>query len=370
MNIFMVTKPVSPFLDEGSKNLTFNLCKHIKKHRFHLMTCKGVELPLIENLIYHPLYPNSYISNVPRASLFNKIKLFCKILNQKDIDIYHFIFRPNLSSSLVAKMFFKMSKKKSVQTISTPLTESQLKKCLFADRIVVLSEWTKNRVLKLGYNNVTKIKPGIDLDKFSKDKLRNIRKELGLGKKDFIILFASEYDIKRGTRVVLEILEPLIKAHPEAKIVFACRVRSDKDIEEKNFLAESVNKIGLNDHVLFLDCIRYMPELINSCDINIFPALSCFTKMEIPMLLLESLALEKPVIISDVQPFDEVLQKNLGGLKIKPGDSKDLLDNIVKLIKNKKLKNRLGKEGRLLVEKEFDIKKVAKEYEKLYEELK
>lgn len=369
MNIFMITKPVSPLWDEGSKNLAFGLCNQISDHKFHLMTCKDTKLPYKENITYHYFYPKNAL-NIPKISMFDKIRLFYKIFNQKDIDVYHFIFTPRIFSSLTASMFLRFSNKKSIQTVSTTLTDSKLKKCLFADKIVVLSEWTKNRILKLGFTNVTKINPGIDLNKFSKKKISTVREKLKLSKDDFVILFPSEYSIDRGTRITLEMFRDLVKVFSKTKLIFACRIRGKKDVKEKIFLMEIVEKLGLKDKVLFLERVKFMPELINSSDLIVFPIASQDLKMEIPMVLLESLALEKPIIISDIPPFNEITRKRNIGFKVRPGNIKELLKSVTSLIRNKKLKNNLGKEGRILIEKEFNIKNVAQEYKKLYEMLR
>lgn len=368
MNVFMVTKPISPYWDEGSKNLAFSIANHIKTHTFHLMTCKNVKLPQADNIIYHNFYSDTAL-NVPQVSLLGKIKIFLKIFSQKDIDVYHFVFTPRFFSSLVSRLFFKFSGKKSVQTISTPLTNSQLKSRLFADKIVVLSDWTKARVLELGYENVVKISPGIDLEKFSKNKISSIRERLGISENEFIVLFPCEYDTQRGTRTVLRIIKRLLNDFPKVRIIFAGRIRGRKDIKEKKFLVNIINHTGFKDRVIFLERIDFMPELINSSDIVIFPILAHSVKMEIPMVLLESLALEKPIIISDMPPLNEIFSGNKAGIKIKPGDDESLLSGIIELIKYNKLKKKLGKEGRLLVEKKYNIQNTAKEYERLYKEL-
>lgn len=368
MNIFMVTKPISPLWDEGSKNLAFNLCKQIKNHKFHLITCKNTRLPLMDNVTYHYFYPDHILNK--KIDLFNKVRLFYKLLSQKDVDIYHFIFTPRIGSSYASSIFLKFLKKKSVQNLSTPLTDSELKKCLFGDKIIALSEWTKKRVLELGHNNVVKINPGIDLEKFSKKKIPMIRNKLGLSKDDFAILFPVEYSIERGSRIALEAFKQLVHDFPQAKLIFACRIRHKRDIEEKKSLIKIVSETDLNGKVIFLDRIDYMPELINSSDIVILPMLSPFIKMETPMVLLEALALEKPIIISDIPPLNEIFLNSEVGIKIKPGDSEALLNSIIRFIKHKKLKNEMGKAGRKLVEKEFDIRNIAREYEKLYEGLK
>jgi len=367
MNIFMITKPISPFMDEGSKNLAFNLANQIKNYKFHLMTCKNSRLPKIENMTYHYFYPDDSL-NTPKINFFHKIRLFYKIFNQKDIDVYHFIFTPRIVSSLVSKMFFKLSGKKSVQTISTPLTKSKLKMCLFADKIVVLSEWTRRRVLDLEYKNVIKIGPGIDPEIFSKENINTARKKLGVSEEDFVILFPGEYIFERGAKVILNILKRLVENFPHVKVIFACRPQKG-DTKEKKLVIDAVNSFGLSSNVIFLGRIDFMPELINSSDIVVLPIISQFFKMEIPMVLLEALALEKPVIISDIPPLNEMFSGNEAGIKIQPGNSEDLLKSITLLIKNKNLRNKMGKAGRALVEKEFNIKEIAKEYNKIYKEL-
>lgn len=366
----MVTRAISQVGDEGSKNLTLNLSTRIKNHKFYLMTSQNTKLPKTENIIYHHLYPESHVFIVSKIGLFNKLKLiWCMVSNYKHTDVYHFIFTPEFVSSLITRLFLKLFKKKSVQTISTPLPISKLKKCLFADKIVVLSEWTKKRVLDLGHENVVKIRPGIDLDKFSKKNIPTIRKKLGISEKDFVILFPGEYLIERGTRVILNILKRLVENFPYIKIIFACRPHKG-DAKEKKFIIDTVNSFNLRNNIVFLDRIDFMPELINSSDIVILPIISPFFKMEIPMVLLESLALEKPIIISDIPPLNEIfLNKNVG-VKVKVDDSEDLFNSIIKLIKDKSLRKRMGKEGRGLVEKEFDIIKIAEKYKQVYDELK
>lgn len=369
MNIFMVTKPISPIWDEGSKNLAFSIAIKIRSHKFHLMTCKDTKLPKIENITYHYFYPNSNL-NTPKINLFNKIRLFYKIFSKKDIDIYHFIFTHRFSSSLASKLFLKFSKRKSIQTISTPLTQSNLKRCLFADKIVVLSDWTKNKILNLGYKNVIKINPGVDFKRLSKEKTPTIREKLNIPQEGLVILFPNNYSSERGTRVFLKIIKKLMDDFAEVRIIFACRIRDKKDVKEKKFLMKAVKNMRLENRIIFLDRVPYMFELINSSDIVIFPTFSQSLKMEIPLVLLESLALEKPVVISDIPPLNELFSKNEAGIKIKLGDAKSLFESIVKLIKDKNMRSNMGKRGRRLIQEKFDIEKIAEEYKKVYEELK
>jgi len=110
---------------------------------------------------------------------------------------------------------------------------------------------------------------------------------------------------------------------------------------------------------------KEVEELINISDIIVYPTLDMNEKQEIPMILLESLAMEKPIIITDIPPLNEILKSNCG-IKIGKGDFYKLSQEILNLKNNKKRRLKIGKNGRKMVVKYFNIIKIAREYEKLY----
>jgi glycosyltransferase involved in cell wall biosynthesis len=112
-----------------------------------------------------------------------------------------------------------------------------------------------------------------------------------------------------------------------------------------------------------------MKELIYASDIVIFPQEKMYAKMDIPLVLIEALSLKKPIIIADISPLREILNKNGPGVLVPPLDPLALCKAILQLLKDKKRRETIGEKGPKLVEQKYDIKKMAKEYEDIYQRL-
>ncbi len=77
----------------------------------------------------------------------------------------------------------------------------------------------------------------------------------------------------------------------------------------------------------------------------------------IPVVLMESMSKEIPVIASRITGIPELIEHGKNGILIPPKDIKQLADAISLLIKNDDLRREIGKKGREKILKDFDIKK-------------
>lgn len=87
----------------------------------------------------------------------------------------------------------------------------------------------------------------------------------------------------------------------------------------------------------------------------------------LPKVLVEAAACGRAVVTTDVPGCRDAITPNVTGLLCKVKDPKSLADAIEKLIKDDKLRNRMGIEGRKLAEKEFDINMIVKKHFEVYE---
>lgn len=87
----------------------------------------------------------------------------------------------------------------------------------------------------------------------------------------------------------------------------------------------------------------------------------------LPKVLIEAAACGRAIVTTDVPGCKDAIEQNITGLLCKVKDSKSLASMIEKLIMNEKLRNSMGKEGRKLAEKEFDINKVVEKHFDIYE---
>jgi len=117
-------------------------------------------------------------------------------------------------------------------------------------------------------------------------------------------------------------------------------------------------------HVVETPIVPYskLVEIYNMADVFVLPTL--YEGM--PMTVLEAMACGLPVVAYNVGGLPDCVFDDINGYLVKPGDLKDLVEKIKLAYENRE---RLGKNGRLLVEKIFNINYVAKRYIELYESM-
>lgn len=364
MNILMVTRQISPPWDEGSKNLVWGMANHIEKCNIHLLTTREASIKAKKNITLERIYPSKELSIIQKANLFRRL-----LKKDPEINIYHFFFHPTYLTSSLSKLILRYKGKASIQTIPSVFKrDSNPRRYILGDKIVVLSNFMKEKLSSEGIDGVVKINPGVDVDIFNPNgNSEDLRKSLGLSDEP-IILYAGDYSYNRGIGDILSALPEVLRSTPDLKIIIACRIKNQKDIKIREHFIERLNKLGHLKSVMFLNTVDNIQELINLSDVCIFPAKDMYAKVDIPIILLESLSEEKPIIITDIRPLNEIMVENVG-IKIPPGDHEALSSSIIRLIQNTDERRKMGKEGRKMVKKQFNIINMAKQYENLYKEL-
>ena len=88
-----------------------------------------------------------------------------------------------------------------------------------------------------------------------------------------------------------------------------------------------------------------------------------------PGSVLEAMAAGLPVVATDVEGTREVVEHEVSGLLVPPGDATALADAIGRLVRNPTLMRTIGAEGRRIVEARFAVDRLAAAQGDLYAEL-
>ena len=115
-------------------------------------------------------------------------------------------------------------------------------------------------------------------------------------------------------------------------------------------------------YIKVIKSTKFPQNYINMSDVVCLPSL----REGFGNVVIEASACQKPIVGSDIEGLSESLIDNFNGLKFKVNDSNNLSLKLNKIIKNKKLSKRLGKNGRELVTKNFDSINVTN---RLYEQI-
>ncbi len=297
--ILLVTRPIAPPWDEGSKNFAYYLAKNLVGFEINLMGKNDLsDLP--ENVRLYKVYTTSEIY---QFNFLQKLRALLFQFKTKDqFDINHYFFTPTKLNSFLIKYFLKSEKTKTVQTVASLRDDlwssDDIKKLMFADLIITYSDYAKNKLNSLGFGNIKRVYPGIDLEKYQlQEKNLKLMQEKNILPTDFVINFSGEYVRLGAIDLIIDSFIEISKIIPTAKLSLAVRIKNEKDFQKKEEVVEKIKKNNLLERVSFFDDGKcYMPEVYNLCDISLFPVQNMHGKFDIPLAVIEAMACEKPVI--------------------------------------------------------------------------
>ena len=81
------------------------------------------------------------------------------------------------------------------------------------------------------------------------------------------------------------------------------------------------------------------------------------------------MACEKPVIASRIGGIPTVIENNVDGILIKPGNLKELKERIMQVLRDEELAKKLGKNARKKVVKKFSLDRMVEDTIRVYEEV-
>ena len=119
-----------------------------------------------------------------------------------------------------------------------------------------------------------------------------------------------------------------------------------------------IKESRIENHVTFTGTIPYdeVPKYLAACDILVSPHVHNPDGTPFfgsPTKLFEYMAMGKGIVASDLDQIGEVLEHKKTAWLVKPGDIDDLVNGIIQLIQDKKLREALGKNARQKIIKNY-----------------
>ncbi|MDP2837838.1 MAG: glycosyltransferase family 4 protein [Candidatus Moranbacteria bacterium] len=368
--VLLATRPLVPPWDEASKNFAYFLGREVRNYSLTLLTAKELLSGLPESVHQEPIFKSGHFDLGAKVSLFSYLRQ-----SRQSFDITHYLFTPTKQNTSLIKWCAK-PQGKTVQTVATLredlYSKQELQSLLFADRLVVYTELTKQKLERLGFTNVTRIYPGIDLNRYqpqAKDPGILARYHLTLD--DFLVIYPGEYTRLGATDMLLTAFTTYFTEHPESdiKFLFACRVKHKADHVKREELRQAVKQSGLTDKILFEEnTTPDMAALYNTADVVIFPVENLKGKFDVPLVIIEAYACGKSVILSDLPQFSEFTNSDIC-VTIPKDSGEKLIESLAYIKQNRNIMAHLGENARRFAVDHFDLKNTAKQYEEIYASL-
>ena len=243
-----------------------------------------------------------------------------------------------------------------------------------ADLVQTGDEPGKKRLIELGCNeNKILIQPtGIDINRFSPEtKSEDLRRKIGIEDKYSVFTvrgFRSGYNLD----VFIKAIPHVLKEIPDVKFIIG-----GPDYNRGSEFKKLVEELGIDKDVLFTGLIpnAEMPKYLANADIYVGvandPKKAGGGIGTTPM---EAMACETPILLAErsyLKAYGRELANEpwFHGLVYKRLGEKDLADKIIHLLKNKELREELGKAGRKTALETGNLEKNLNEWGKLYDEL-
>jgi glycosyltransferase involved in cell wall biosynthesis/peptidoglycan/xylan/chitin deacetylase (PgdA/CDA1 family) len=134
------------------------------------------------------------------------------------------------------------------------------------------------------------------------------------------------------------------------------------DGEQRERLESSADNLGLHEHVTFLGYRKDARELLRTFDVFVLSSLW----EGLPIVVLEAMAAEKPIVATAVDGVTEVVEHGRTGFLVEPRKPGALAECVVDLINNPGRARKMGQRGRQRLERFFSAEKVINTVEQLY----
>ena len=388
MNICIFAKGLPVHIKGGMERHIEDLVNGLIKrsHEITIITTKhpnGIKKEIRENLRIY--YVGNKSLKYTKKFYYESAKLFERLHKEEKFDIIH---SQSFAGAGIIK--YKASKLPIIITlhgtflneIKSALNSNSLKGYVLAsylflkmladksDRLLLSNA---NKIITVSYqlcNDVKKqynipeeklivIPNGININKFRPTNVDDLREKLNLSGK--VILTVGRIEKQKGYHLLLKILPDILKNH-DVKLVI---VGTGSYLPN---LKKMAVKLDISDKVIFTgkvsdnDLLKYY----NLADIFAFPTL----RMEgLPLVILEAMACEIPVVASRIGGIPTVIENGRDGFLIEPSNLKELKDKILMLLEDERLAKRIGKNARSKVVKKFSVDKMIDDTIKVYEEV-
>lgn len=209
---------------------------------------------------------------------------------------------------------------------------------------------------------VTVIPNWVDVRDCGRLSRADARQKLGLTQPLAIAIIGQITPLKRQD-LFLHAAAQLIKRHglTQAEFVIAGEVQSH-DGEYSGELRLLIRDLRISSQVRFTGQVENLPSVLAAFDIVAAPS----DNEAFSLALAEAMAAGCAVIASRAGGMAEIVEENLTGLLIAPGDKTALAAGLHQLIEDRELRGRLGEAAQASVRERFERERVIDRIEMLY----
>jgi glycosyltransferase involved in cell wall biosynthesis len=212
--------------------------------------------------------------------------------------------------------------------------------------VVAVSGDVSTRLQRSGVpaERITLIPNGVSLDLFEKrGDGRLLREELGLPPESAVVAVIGRLSAEKGQALLLGAARQLVRDFPEVRFLLV------GDGPLRGRLEQLTEELGLASRVLFTGTRDDVHRIFSLSDCLVIPSL----REGLPMVLLEAMASQTPVVATTVGDIPSVVEHGVSGLLVAPSDVPSLAEAIRTILRDPARARTLAEAGRARVSESY-----------------
>jgi len=288
---------------------------------------------------------------------------FARFLRRERVQIVHnYLLRANVVGAVAARLarvpVVLCSKRGCHERRGWELAGAKLGNWL-ADRVTVNADAVRDFVHdneRCALQKMTMIPSGVDTDRFRPLSEDDYKTRLGLDPGRPVVGIVTRMRTRKGVEEFLRAMAMVCERQPSVQTVIVGEVDLDEDLQR--FVAES----HLGGRLHMLGRRSDMPEVHSAFDIFVLSS----HDEGMSNAILEAMAMEKPVVATNVGGTGEVVRHGQSGLLVPARDPVPLAAAIADLLATPARAAQMGKLGRRIVQDRFSARAMVRQMEDLY----
>lgn len=239
------------------------------------------------------------------------------------------------------------------------LAYRQLRK---ADRVFMVSPQQKTLLLhhRIPEGILCYLPNGVDTDVYCRSSVRNdFREKWGCQRETVVLGFMGRLCSEKNILLLLKAFGVVLKQEENLLLVLA------GEGPERNKVGGWIKDLKQENKTRLLGFVEDTVPFYASLDVYIQSS----TTEGMPNTILEAMAMELPVVATNVGGNGELIEDGSEGFLVASGDENALFQSMLKLVRDHKLRREMGKKGRDKVLRHFSFEGRVHQLEEHYERL-
>jgi hypothetical protein len=369
-SVLFVSKPIAPPFHDGSKCLVRDVARHLTRIDPVVLSTPGA--PQVTSALgARPvrMVPAYGAPGAFTPALSANLRAAGWLLLGSRASVWHFVFAPNARTSSAGRVLSRIRRVPVVQTVASPPRSFDRPDTLFfGDVVVAQSAWTR-RAIEASYEasglpapRLCVIPPPVpDVSTPSAQALAAARSALGLDAGARYLIYPGDLETSSGADTTAALAERLAVSVPDLVTVFAYRRKSPGAVA----VAERLSARLPRQQTRFAENVPDILALLAGALAVVFPVDDLWGKVDLPIVLLEAMALGVPVMALDHGPLSDLS----GVVQVANLDVDGWHAEVTALLHNAERRAFIAARQHEGLEARHRASSVARAYEDLYVEL-